>query len=439
MNCNAYLFALTDGGGGTVAPELGVARRLVERGHRVTVLAEDSMATAVARSGATFRRWQHGLNRPDHSPEHAPYREWELNSPPALLRAMINHLIVEPAAGYARDVLDAFQADPAGRPDLVVTSFFAFGAMLAAKAERVPFDVLLPNVYPLPARGMPPFGPGFAPARGPLGHLRDQIFRAMSQRMWDGAALPGLNATRAAHGLPPLAHFQDQVLEARRQLLLTSAAFDFPAALPSSARYVGPVLDDPAWADRTWSAPPGDAPLVLVSLSTTFQDQAACLQRIIDALAALPVRGLVTTGPVIDPGALRAPASVRVVEAAPHAAVLPEAALVVTHGGHGTLVKAFAAGLPAVILPHGRDQADNAARVTHHGAGVALSRTAAPARIAAAIRRVLDDGSHRRAAGRLGAALLHDARSGRLLAELEDVQNPTATSGPERRPARRPT
>ena len=37
-----YLFALVDGGG-TVPPDLGTVRRLVARGHRVTVLAEDSM------------------------------------------------------------------------------------------------------------------------------------------------------------------------------------------------------------------------------------------------------------------------------------------------------------------------------------------------------------------------------------------------------------
>jgi hypothetical protein len=53
---NTYLFALTDGGG-TVPPELGLARRLVERGHQVDVLAEDSMAGHVALTGATFHGW----------------------------------------------------------------------------------------------------------------------------------------------------------------------------------------------------------------------------------------------------------------------------------------------------------------------------------------------------------------------------------------------
>ena len=46
-----YLFALTDGGG-TVPPEVGAARRLVERGHRARVLAEDSMAPEVRATGA---------------------------------------------------------------------------------------------------------------------------------------------------------------------------------------------------------------------------------------------------------------------------------------------------------------------------------------------------------------------------------------------------
>ena len=57
-----YLFALVDGGG-TVPPELGIVRRLVERGHDVVVLAEDSMRTDVDVSGATFRPWTTAPNR----------------------------------------------------------------------------------------------------------------------------------------------------------------------------------------------------------------------------------------------------------------------------------------------------------------------------------------------------------------------------------------
>jgi len=49
-----YLFALTDAGG-TVPPEVGVVRRVVDRGHRVIVLADDSMASTVEDAGAEVR------------------------------------------------------------------------------------------------------------------------------------------------------------------------------------------------------------------------------------------------------------------------------------------------------------------------------------------------------------------------------------------------
>ena len=48
MTRHTYLFMLTDDGG-TVPPELGVARRLVDRGHRVTVLADDGYRESASR------------------------------------------------------------------------------------------------------------------------------------------------------------------------------------------------------------------------------------------------------------------------------------------------------------------------------------------------------------------------------------------------------
>jgi UDP:flavonoid glycosyltransferase YjiC (YdhE family) len=63
----SYLFALVDGGG-TVPPELGAARRLVERGHRVDVLADDSMNDEVHAAGAIFRPWEQAIDRPRPRP-----------------------------------------------------------------------------------------------------------------------------------------------------------------------------------------------------------------------------------------------------------------------------------------------------------------------------------------------------------------------------------
>ena len=411
-----YLFALVDGGG-TVPPELGTVRRLVERGHRVTVLAEDSMRDDVLASGGTYRPWTEAPNRPDRRAEHDPYRDWECKTPFSLFKRLLDRQFVGPAPAYAADTLAAVADE---RPDLVVCSFMAVGAMVGAEAAGLPFDVLFPNPYLLPAPGMPAFGVGFGPARGPLGRVRDRAMNTMTGRLW-ASGVPGLNDLRAAHGLEPVERFFDQFHRARRVLVLTSADFDFPADLPANVRYTGAVLDDPAWAATPWTAPVGDGPLVLVALSSTFQDHAGCLQRIVDALGTLPVRGLVTTGPALDPGELRTPSNVQVVAAAPHSEVLQSAAAVVTHGGHGTVIRALAADVPLVVLHHGRDQADNAARVTARNAGLRVKRTASPSAIAKAVRRLLDDPTYRTGAARLGRSIRRDAAGGALVAELEDL------------------
>ena len=398
-------------------PELSAAKRLVERGHAVTVLAEDSVASEVRATGAALRRWAHAPNRPDRAPDHDPARDWECRHPWQLVDRLVATLLVGPAAAYAQDVSDAIRE---ARPDLVACSMFCLGGMVAAEAADIPFDVVLPNVYPFPAHGLPPFGLGLQPARGIAGRFRDRVLNRLAEGLWDADGLPGLNALRHRFDLPPLARFFEQVGCARRQLIMTSASFDFPGRLPDNARYVGPVLEEPAWAESSrWTAPEGQSPLILVALSSTFQDQVGCLQCIVDALGAMPVRAVVTTGPAVDPTVLQPSRNVAILRCAPHREVLGQAALAITHGGHGTVMKALAAGVPMVILPHGRDQADTAARVTARGAGVALVRKASPAAISRAVRRVLQHDSYRAGARHLGEVIRRDAAGNTLMHELE--------------------
>jgi UDP:flavonoid glycosyltransferase YjiC (YdhE family) len=94
-----------------------------------------------------------------------------------------------------------------------------------------------------------------------------------------------------------------------------------------------------------------------------------------------------------------------VVPSAPHAAVLQDTAVLVTHCGHGTTMKGLAAGVPLVCLPMGRDQNDTAARVAHAGAGIRLKPSADAHRIRSAVERVLAEPSYREAAQRMGRAI----------------------------------
>jgi UDP:flavonoid glycosyltransferase YjiC (YdhE family) len=129
------------------------------------------------------------------------------------------------------------------------------------------------------------------------------------------------------------------------------------------------------------------------------------------ALGELPVRAVLTTGRAVDPADVPAPANVRVLRVAPHQQILREASVVVTHAGHGSVLKALAAGVPLVCVPMGRDQKDNTVRVLRLGAGVRVRKSAKPTRIAAALRLVLDEPGYAAAARWFAGVLLSEARS----------------------------
>jgi UDP:flavonoid glycosyltransferase YjiC (YdhE family) len=59
------------------------------------------------------------------------------------------------------------------RPDALLVDVNAWGALAVAEAWGGPWASWCPYPLPLPSREAPPFGPGFRPARGPAGRLRD--------------------------------------------------------------------------------------------------------------------------------------------------------------------------------------------------------------------------------------------------------------------------
>lgn len=150
--------------------------------------------------------------------------------------------------------------------------------------------------------------------------------------------------------------------------------------LPASLHHIGVVQPPPLVPDVDRADPD-----VLVGLSTTFfPGQVRALQSILDALALLPVRALVTTGEAIDPATLRRPANVEVHRLRPHGEVMPAVRLVIGHGGHSITMRALSHDLPLLIMPmHPMlDQKMIGQSVQAHGAARLLSKTAPPERIA---------------------------------------------------------
>jgi UDP:flavonoid glycosyltransferase YjiC (YdhE family) len=180
-------------------------------------------------------------------------------------------------------------------------------------------------------------------------------------------------------------------------LVLVPPGFDIAYRFPPNTSNVGPITDpnpSPPLSTRMTEllAEPGK-PWVLLSLGTTLQDQATALPRILEAVAPLPIRLLLTLGGVLQPSAINSPPNVTVCEFIPHELLMPHMAAVVSHGGLSSITAALAAGVPLVCIAQGRDQPDNAKRVVASGVGRAVDKGARPTEIAAAIEGLLTDPS----------------------------------------------
>ena len=411
-----FLFLMVEAGG-NVPPQMSIARRLAARGHDVHVLADRAVEREAVRAGCSFHAFRSAPQHNMRDKRADVIRDWEPASPLARIRRMGDHVMFGPAAAYARDLLET--ADCV-QPDALAVDCLSFGAIVGAEKSGIPAALLVHFPIHAPAEGVTPFGFGLHPAQGPLGKFRDRALLAVMRRLFQFGLGP-VNAARLELGLAPVREVFDQFHVLSRSLILTSREYDFvPAGLPTTVRYVGPQLDDPAWPEP-W-APPGSANpegrLVVASLGSTYQRQEKAFGAIVQALGDLPVRGFATLG-ALDPPASPPPRNVTVVPSAPHSSVLPFASAVVCHGGHGTVMKALAHGLPLVVMPFGRDQKDNGARVEVIGAGLSLSSNAGPARIAVAIRRVLEEPGFREAAQRVAAIIRRDVKEDRAVSEME--------------------
>ena len=75
-----FLFMLWDGGG-NVAPQLAIARRLVGRRHRVRVLGGRTLRKRVEASRAEFAPFTHAPDGDPRSPQGDLLRDWEARTP----------------------------------------------------------------------------------------------------------------------------------------------------------------------------------------------------------------------------------------------------------------------------------------------------------------------------------------------------------------------
>ncbi len=361
-----YLIVTWDGAGNLVST-LGIARGLVAAGHDVRMIGHTTILERCGDQGTRFipltdgEDWDHMDNPDDFEAE---------------VKLMMDGLCFSHT--IASDVAAELEREPA---DAVMVDCMLFTAMNVAQASGLPTATLF--------------------------HAPYSIFRGGPLVEMFSPGLAVLNAHRSELGLEPVSSLGDVHDACDVALIALPKEFEPDVVdAPNVVRF-GPVLDAPPLSLVTDSVEVADGttPLVLVSLSTSEQGQAGLLQRIVDAIADLPVRAIVTTGPSLDPGSVRAAANTQVVAYVPHAEILPAASLVVTHAGLGTTMMALGHGVPMVCVPMGRDQFFNAEQVDALGAGRMLPPDATTEMIAGAVTEVLGDGSFASSAKQMAIAI----------------------------------
>ena len=357
----ARILWLNWSGGGNLPPSLGIARVLTERGHEVAFAGRPEMVPRVKTAG---------------------FRAIEITKAYAQVERYPQGHFMTRAACYL--------TSPAVEEEV--------SAIVAAEAPDV---VLIDAMFPAALAQAPAFGRPSAVV------VHTFVFRQLD--MWRKmiATLDGMRQQAGFAGLRPL----DALWRSRDCIISTSHVdLDAPALADwSMVRHVGPVLEDEKFAVPTVLPWPDDdtTPLVMVSFSTGFEQRNVDkLQRTLDALAELPVHVVATTGGIVAPNELAAPANAIVLNYAAHDPIMRRAALVVTHGGHGTAMRALRHGVPMVVIPGlAGDQPYVAAAVAEWGAGQALPGDAATAAICAAAREVLFTPSYRERARQRATAL----------------------------------
>ncbi|NEK24934.1 hypothetical protein GV827_21420 [Sulfitobacter sp. JBTF-M27] len=349
---------LCHAGGGNLPPSLGIARALERRGHSVVFAVKSDMMGRIDQAGFRSIGVTSGdVDLPRYS-----------GGPPAPPLAC--YLTSPNVSDELKRIIEMEQPDA-----LLVDAMFP-----AALAISPTFG--LPTVV---------FSHTF-------------LFRQLET--WRNV-IAQLGAMRVDAGFDPLPDADTLWLSQDRMIVTSVKELEAPA-LPGweHVRHVGPIIEDEKIAqsaDLPWDVS-DPTPLALVSFATAkgqfSQDK---IQRVLNGLANAPIHVVATTGLHAALEDFRVPENAVVLKYAAHDPILRRAALCVTHGGHGTLMRSLIHGVPMIVLPGaGHDQVPNSKGVEEWGVGKALTGNATATEISNAAQIILGATSFTQRAKELG-------------------------------------
>lgn len=421
---------------GHIDPLLNVARGLVDRGDRVTVLTSAGHAAKIRAVGATPRAIP---TEADFDPSRL-----DIDLPGRAETSGIKRInfdivsvFVKPMP-YQADALSRLMAQTQFDAIIADTGFFGIlPFLLGDRANRPPVLSYTPTPLMISSRDTAPGGMGLAPSSTTLGRLRNRALNVLSQKVLLRESQKAANRLLDQLNCRTLPTFiLDSGVLADRYISPTVPEFDYPRSdLPSNVRYVGAVHPAPSRGFRRpswWSQLDGDRPVVHVTQGTIDNaDLGRLLEPTIDALGGEEVIVVATTGGR-DASQLkvRLPMNTFVAEYIPHDLLLPKVDVMVTNGGYGAVQRALAIGVPLVVAGNTEDKPEVAARVAWTGAGINL-RTGTPTSgaVRAAVREVLNDPNYLRSARVLEAAFARRDGVAEIATLVDEVISERTTVG----------
>lgn len=399
-------------------PLAATATGLAQRGHDVQWYAGPQYASKVEALGMACHPYVRATevtadNLDDLFPERARLKG------PKQLSFDLEKFFVANVEQHFLDIADIHRERPF---DALVCDGALYAEQLVATRLGVPvYAVALSAVVP-DRDGPPPFF-GLRPARTVIDKAVHRVVRRMlASTMKRGVR--AYNTILARHGvdpIPPDGFPYAPMASARRVFLNGVPGLEFPGYRPpANAEFVGPLAPVPAALPPSAPLPPAvvqpDATVVVVSQGTVDNtDPTKLIVPTLQALANSPYVVVATTGGVQTIELRRrfeAP-NVIIEDFIDFDALFPHADVFVTNGGYGSVLAAFRHGVAVVGAGKREGKNDNNARIAHNGLGVDLrTERPKPARIAAAVERIIGDAEIA-------------ANIARLRAEL-DAYDPTA-------------
>lgn len=344
---------------GHLIPTFKLAKRLVERGHRVAYLCLADSGDYVRRQGLEMvpileSRFPLGslATLREHS-RTAPGSEYDLTK-----RGLMS---VYPGyfEGLVRGELDGVMRELS--PDLVVgTPFYGVSALVMRFRYRLPVALVNPVLRTFPKTAHAAAAEEvLGRLRGGMGELLDLVERV------DPKARSFKDITARLLGMP--------------ELLLCPADFELPEwrfDREPGVHYVEPSVDLERREDREfpWDRVDPSRRLLYCSFGSRshYGKKIDFFRAVIGAMAGLPGWQLVlSTGGQIGDGVFPdLPDNVLVSPWVPQLEALRRSRLMITHGGLGGVKECILHGVPMIVCPVESDQPDNATRVVRHGLGL---------------------------------------------------------------------